>query len=33
MDNSFKYLETVSGDMSEDMYPYEAEVCYMCISL
>ncbi|XP_019864005.1 PREDICTED: cathepsin L1-like isoform X1 [Amphimedon queenslandica] len=25
MDNSFRYLETVAGDMSEEMYPYTAE--------
>lgn len=26
MDNAFRYLETVQGDETEEMYPYKAEV-------
>ena len=26
MDNAFRYLETVTGDETEMMYPYRAEV-------
>lgn len=26
MDNAFRYLETVAGDMTEEAYPYLAEV-------